>query len=135
MAVGGDIVEITYNHPKLGSGVIYPKAAEDSTYNKGGFQAKDDDNMIDGSGTAIDQLNRVRWSVETTIAWDMNNDLTLEKLIALSADPVPAEWTFSHVNGTVDGGLGKPVGDLKGNGNVATIPLKIAGGGVLKKIV
>jgi len=119
----------------LGSGVIYPKSAEDTTYNKGGFRAQDDDNMIAGNGDAIDQLNRVRWSVEMTIAWDMNTDLTLEKLIALAGDPVPAEWTVSHVNGTVDGGLGKPVGDLKGNGNNATIPLKLAGGGILKKIV
>src|SRR5688572_7600879 len=135
MAVGGDIIEITYNHPTLGSGVIFPKAAEDSTFDLGGFRSNDDANMIDGSGAAIDQMNRVRWSLEATVAWDMNTDLTLEKLVALASSPVPASWTISHVNGSVYGGKGKPVGDLQGNGNAATFTLKISGGETLKKIV
>lgn len=135
MAVGGDLIEITYNHPTLGSGVIFPKASEDSTFDLGGFRANDDANMIDGGGNMIDQLNRVRWSMESTIAWDMNSRTELEKLTALSASPVQADWTFSHINGTVYGGKGKPVGDMQGNGNAATFSLKISGGGVLKKIV
>lgn len=135
MPVGGDIIEITYNHPTLGSGTLFPKAAEDSTFDLGGFRSNDDANMVDGAGNAIDQMNRVRWSVESTIAWDMNTALTLEKLVALSSSPVPASWTFSHVNGSVYGGKGKPVGDLQGNGNAATFTLKLSGGGVLKKIV
>ena len=30
-AVGGDIIEAAFNHPTLGSGVIFPKANEDGT--------------------------------------------------------------------------------------------------------
>lgn len=135
MAVGGDITEITWNHPTLGSGVMYPKAGEDSTFDLGGFRANDDANSIDGGGNMIDQLNRVRWSLESTIAWDMNTDLTLEKIVALAGSPEQADWTISHVNGSVYGGKGKPVGDLQGAGNAATFALKISGGGKLKKIV
>lgn len=134
-AIGGDLLEITFNHPTLGTGIIYPKSNEDSTFDTGGFRSADDANMIDGSGEMIDQLNRVRWSLESTVAWDMNTREDLEKVVAMSGSPVPAEWTFSHVNGTVYGGTGKPVGDLQGNGNAATFSLKISGGGILKKIV
>jgi hypothetical protein len=134
MAVGGDILEITYNHPTLGTGVIYPKASEDSTFDTGGFRANDDANMIDGAGNMIDQLNRVRWSVETTVAWDMNLRKDLETLSAQSSSPLLGDWTFTHVNGVVYGGKGKPVGDMQGNGNAATFSLKISGGGALKQI-
>jgi hypothetical protein len=135
MPVGGDILEITYNHPTLGSGVIYPKSAEDSTFDLGGFRSADDANMIDGGGRMIDQMNRVRWSLESTVAWDMNSSLELEKVVALAKSPVLADWTISHINGSVYSGKGKPVGDLQGNGNAATFTLKIAGSGEIKKIV
>lgn len=134
-AIGGDILEITYNHPTLGSGVIYPKSAEDSTIDLGGFRSADDANMIDGSGAMIDQMNRVRWMVETTVAWDNNVALELEKVVALSESPVQADWTITHISGTVWGGKGKPVGDLKGAGNGGTFSFKLSGGNKLKKIV
>jgi hypothetical protein len=135
MPSGGDITEIQYNHPTLGSGLLLPKSAEDSTFDLGGFRSADDANMIDGGGRMIDQMNRVRWSLETTIAWDMNSSLELEKVVALAKSPVLADWTISHINGSVYSGKGKPVGDLQGNGNAATFTLKIAGSGEIKKIV
>lgn len=131
---GGDIVEITFNHPTLGSGTIFPKAAEDNTFDTGGLRSSDDDNMIDGGGNMIDQMHRKRWSLETTVAWDMNSRQDLEKLVALASSPVLASWTITHINGDIYGGIGKPIGDLKGNGNTATFPLKLAGGGILKQI-
>lgn len=133
-AVGGDITEITYNHPTLGTGTIFPKSGEDSTYDLGGLRGNDDANMVDGSGGSIRQLNRVRWSFEVTVAWDMNSRAELEKLTALAGDPVEAEWTITNINGTVYGGTGAPVGDMQGNGNAATFTLKVSGGGALKKI-
>jgi hypothetical protein len=45
----------------------------------------------------------------------------------LSASPILADWTFTHINGTIWGGKGKPVGDLNGNTNTAQMSLKIAG--------
>jgi hypothetical protein len=72
MATGGDIIEITFNHPSIGSGTLFPKAGEDSTYNTGGFRSADDDNMIDGAGNMIDKINRTRWSFEALLSWDAN---------------------------------------------------------------
>jgi hypothetical protein len=134
MAVGGDITEITYNHPTLGAGIVFPKSGEDTTWNLGGFRSNDDNQMVDGSGAMIDQMNRSRWFVESTVSWAMNDRQELEKLVALAESPVPADWTFSHVNGTVYGAKGKPVGDMDSNANQATFTLKVAGGGKLKKI-
>lgn len=135
MAVAGDIIEITFNHPTLGSGTIYPKSTEDSTYNNGGFRSEDDMAKIAGDGTAIDTINRVRWSFEVPASWDMNVANELDTLAELSGSPVPAEWTFTNVNGTVWGGKGKPVGETPGNGNTGLITLKVSGGGRLTKIV
>lgn len=134
-AVGGDIIEAAFNHPTIGSGVIFPKAGEDSTFDLGGFRSDDSDDMIDGSGQMIDKINRKRWSAEMTVAWDNNDRQELEKVTLLAASPVPATWTISHISGAVYKGTGKPVGDLKGNGNNATFPLKLAGGFNLKKIL
>lgn len=132
---GGDVKEITWNHPTLGSGIFSPKSGEDSTFDPGGYSSDDDDNGIDGSGEMIDKMNLRRWSAEVVAAWDMNNREDLTKAKALAASPVMASYTITHVNGTVWAGRGKPVGDLKGNGNNATFPLKLAGSGILKKIV
>ena len=134
-AIGGDIKEITYNHPTIGSGVIYPKSAEDSTIDFGGLRSNDEANMIDGSGRMIDQMNRVRWSFETKVAWDNNVALELDVLCRLAASPVQTDFTFEHISGTVWGATGKPVGDLQGEGNNAVFGLKLSGGGEMKKIV
>lgn len=135
MATAGDITEITWNHPTLGSGSIFPKSNEESTFDEGGFRSAEEANMVAGNGEMIDQINRVRWSFDGKIAWDMNNREDVLKMRNLSASPVLASWTISHINGTVWGGLGKPVGDIQGNGNDATFALKLQGSGVLKKIV
>ncbi len=135
MPVGGDITEISYNHPTIGSGVLYPKAAEDSTFDLGGFRGNDDANMVDGGGRNIRQLNQVRWSFEGTVSWDMNIDNELQKVTDMSKDPQEADWTFTHINGTVWGGKGAPVGDVQGNGNGSTFTLKASGGKALKKII
>jgi hypothetical protein len=135
MAIGGDILELTFNHPTIGSGVVFAKAGEDNTFDAGGLRTGDDANMIDGGGNMIQQMNRVRWSFEATTSWDMNTREDLEKCVAMSSSPVQADWTISHVNGVVWGGKGKPVGDLQGNTNQATFTLKLSGGGILEKIV
>lgn len=135
MAVGGDILEMTYNHPELGSGRFNPKSNEDSTFDPGGYRSNDEANGIAGNGDMIDQMNRVRWSAEATVVWDMNGLNELDIARQLASSPVPAEYTVSLINGTVWKGNGKPVGDLQGNGNTSTFPLKLSGGGLMKKIV
>jgi hypothetical protein len=134
MAVGGDIVEVTWNHPTLGSGVIVPKANEDNSYEPGGIQTEDDADAVDGSGNPIWKLNRKLGYFQLVATNNQNTGQELEKMRALQADPVPTEWTFSIINGTVYGGTGKPVGELVGNINQATFPLKV-NSSQFKKIV
>lgn len=127
MAVGGDINEVTYNHPTLGSGSFFPKSGEDGTYDTGGLRTTDDANMIDGGGNPIWQKNRKLGFFECLCSNDMNTNEDLERAAALAADPIPAEWTFQVVNDAVYKCTGMPVGDIQGNINQATFTLRVAG--------
>lgn len=133
-AVGGDIVQVTYQHPTVGTGSIFPKAGESSTLMLGGFQSDDSEDGIDGSGQMIDKMTRKRSGFEIVAAWDNNERQELEKVVLLAQSPVPATWNVTCVSGAVYKGTGKPVGDLKGAMDAATFPLKVAGGGTFKKI-
>jgi hypothetical protein len=128
MASGGDIKEITWNHPVLGSGVIQTKADEENKYFTGGITTASDASMITGNGNPIWQKTRKRGYFEAVAVNDMNVGNELEKMIALSAHDVPASWTFEVNNGVVYGGSGKPVGDLEGNIGKATFTLRVEGG-------
>jgi hypothetical protein len=132
--VGGDIIEITYNHPVLGTGTFFPKAGEDNTYDIGGPRSDDDANMITGAGEMIDSMKRVRPFFEAVVANDQNSRNDLDVARQLAGSPIPADWTISIINGTVWGLQGKPVGDLQGNISAATFTLKVAGSNVMKKI-
>lgn len=134
MAKGGDIIEITYTHPELGNGQFYPKSAEDSTFDLGGFRSEDDANGIAGNGNMIDKMNRVRWMFEVTVEWNTDTD-DLERAEQLASSPNAAQWTMTSINGSVYQGVGKIVGDVAGKGNASTFPLKVSGGGALTKIV
>lgn len=134
MIKGGDILEANFKHPTLGNGTLEIKSGEDSNFDLGGFRANDDANMITGSGTLINQVNRVRWFVELVVAWDMVSNDTLKILSELSGANEPADWTFTHINGKVYGGNGVVVGDVQGNGNTAQTNLKVSGGGILEPI-
>lgn len=127
MAAGGDITEVTYNHPTFGQGVIYPKAGEDSTYNTGGFESADNDDGIDGGGTPIDTLNRTRAFFKVVAVNDMDVK-TFETVKNLAGSPVPTTWTFTNANGHVYKITGKPVGALEANSNTSVFDLKVAGG-------
>ena len=128
MATGGDIIEITYNHPTLGSGVFLPKSGEDNSYFPGGVTTGSDANMITASGDPIWQLNRSRGYFVATVANEQNSKQDLEKIIELSASPVAADWTFTVINGVVYGGKGKPVDVPEGNINQSTFSLRVEGG-------
>lgn len=133
MAVGGDIREVTFNHPTIGSGVLLPKANEASTYDLGGLRSDDDDNGVDGGGNIITKMNRNRWSFEVAVSNDMRTKNELEKITAMAGDPDDATWTVTHVNGTVYVGVGRPVGQIKFNGNDSIFTLKCAGGQAMAK--
>lgn len=127
-AVGGDILEVTYNHPVLGTGTFFPKSSESSTFDLGGFRSKDEANSIDGSGASIDVMNQVRGFFECVCSNDMNTNQEVEKAAALAESPLPATWVFSCINGVSYSGSGKPVGDVIGDVDKATFKLKVAGG-------
>ncbi len=132
--IGGDIVEITYNHPTLGSGTFSPKSGEDSTYDLGGFRTSDDSAMLSSDGQNIKQINRRRWMFQVLCTWDMNDQTDLENAVSLAGDPIDADWTFTNINGTTYAGKGSVVGEPQGNGNNSTFPLNVSGGGDLVKI-
>lgn len=133
--VAGDLDEIRFTHDVLGSGVFYPKANEDNTFDLGGFRNEDDSNLVDGGGRMIQKKNRNLWSFEGTCTWDMNNVNEASVLNDIAASPILANWTVQHSNKTVWAGTGQVVGDIKTNGNAGTFTLKISGAGKMKKVV
>lgn len=132
--VGGDIVEITCNHPTLGEFRFQAKSNESFTLDPGGLRSNDDANLITGAGDMIDQVNRVRWSLEGPVAVDVASGNELESLPELAAAPDLGTWTITHVSGTIWTGRGKVVGDLNTDTNNAQMTLKVAGSGSLQKI-
>jgi hypothetical protein len=133
--IGGDFIEVTFNHPTLGSGTFYPKSGEAGTIDLGGFRSDDEQEGVAGNGQMIDTMKRKRWMFEVVCAWDMNDDQSTSKLGALAESPVPADWTMTNISGAVFGAKGKPVGDISGDGGASTFTLKISGGGKMRKIV
>ncbi len=131
--IGGDIIEITYNHPTLGSGVLYPKAGEDATIDLGGLMKNDDAQSITASGEVIHQMNRKRWKVEAPPISNSQDRNELLQLQALQDSPVDADWTFAHISGAIYSGKGSVVGDLTATTNDPVITLMVAGGGRLAK--
>ncbi len=131
---GGDIIEITYQHPTAGSGTIFCKAGEDGTVDPGGYRSNDDANMITGDGQIIDQINRVRWSFEAPpVAWDMTDRDEITKITEMAASPQLGDWTITSISGAIWAGKGKPVGDVQGATNTSQVTLKLAGSGKLIK--
>lgn len=132
--IAGDLLEATCKHPDLGTSTFLCKAAEDGTFELGGFRTSDDANNTDGGGRNIKVMNRRRWEVGLTITNDMNTNNDIQKLSDLADNPKDGEWTISHKNFSVWRGTGSPVGDIEANTNAGTIEFSLMGGGKLKKI-
>lgn len=132
--LGGDITEVTWNHPTLGSGQFFPKANEGNTMDLGSFRNNDDDSQIDGSGELILQKNRKRGFFEILCADDMRTREDSLKAVELSDSEELAEWTITHISGAVFKGTGAIVGDVQTDLNAATFSMKIASA-KFKKIV
>ena len=125
-ATGGDIDEVTVNHPTLGSKTFFPKANEGNTYDLGGIRTSDDADSVAGGGQGIWVKNRKLGFFEVVVANDMNINKELEFASQLAADPLEGKWTFSMLNGAVYTGTGMVVGDLNANTNDATFTLKVS---------
>lgn len=127
MAYGGDIKEITFNNSEVGSGIFKPKAGEGNTYDPGGLRNVDDANAITSDGTPIRTKNMKRGFFQVLIANDMNVNKDIEKLAELAASTAPTTWTFTVINGITYRGVGEIVGDIVGDVDKATVPLKVDG--------
>ena len=134
MAVHGDILEITYNHPTIGSGVLFPKANESTTLDLGGFRNNDDASQVTTSGQLMVQKNRVAGSFEVTVENDNNLRNDLKQMVDVAGAIEEAEWTIQHISGAVYRGSGVPVGDMQVDLNTGTFTLKVAAGLGFEKI-
>lgn len=131
--VGGDVEQITCNHPDLGDFRFEAKSNESFEIDRGGTRTADDANAVTSSGNSIWQMNKVRWSVEGPIVIDFDAE-TDDQIKKLSAHTTPGTWTIQMITGVVWKGNGKPVGDIKPDTNTAQMTLKLSGGGELEKI-
>ena len=134
MAIGGDVLRISFKHPRLGSGKLSIKSGETSQFDPGGFRTNDDEKGVTADGEAIYEMTNSRWRWEGTVRNDMNNAKDLELLADMAADPEEAQFTITHINGAIYGGYGKPVGNVRADGKAATIPLVLSGGGQLTQV-
>ena len=134
MAVHGDIREITFNHPEIGSGILSPKAGEDNTFDIGGFRNNDDESQITTAGDLMLSKSRVRGFFEVVVEDDAKTREDLEKMVDLSDSSQLAEWTVTLTDGTVYAGKGTPVGDLQKSLLTGVFTLKVAANGKWQKI-
>lgn len=132
MAVHGQILEITYNHPDLGTGRFFPKSGEGNTYDLGGIRTEDSADSVTTVGDPIWVKNRVMGFFEVVIEINqvLGDDDTLNQL---AESPVQATWTFSIINGTIYQGTGFPVGDLQPDVMAGTMTLKVGAGNFTKQ--
>lgn len=126
MATHGDIRELTYNHPTIGSGIFHPKSGEGNTMDPGGIRSNDDAQQVTTTGQLIDQMSFVRGHMEVIVENDTDIRLDADKARELAADPALATWTVTFMNGAVYVGAGKPVGDIQPDILAGTFTLKIA---------
>lgn len=131
---GGDLVEITCNHPTLGDFTFSTKSNESYTMDPGGFRSNDDANGVTGSGKMINQLNRVRWSFEGPLVADLVTAEEVLNIPALAGNPDLSTWTFTHISGAIYRGTGTVVGDIQFDTNTSMLTIKISGGGTLEQL-
>lgn len=133
VVINGDIVEIAWSNPDLGSGFFFPIANTDSTLNLGGFRGNDQA-VLDGAGRLMNQKNRMPWSASMETANDPLNTKELEAASALAASTAETVYTITHVSGVRYKGAGTILGNLEGNFNKGSFQLTLTGGGVLVQI-
>lgn len=129
-AIGGDIVEIGFSNDDAGSGTLYLKSDETSTFDTGGHT---NEVTVDGAGNTVIKKVRKPWMFEGTVSWDMNTREDMEAVQKLADSLTETTFDITHINGTVWGGKGTVDGDIQGDGNEGSIPITLKGGGKLAK--
>lgn len=132
--IAGFIQEITFNHPTVGSGVLFTIQDSDATIDTGGIRSADEMGGVDTGSRMIDQKSLNRWMVSCEISNSLTATQEAEKLAAIAASTEEAEFTFSHISGIVYRGKGQIVGDIAPNLTSAKMAVKFSGGGTLARI-
>ena len=130
--VAGDTIEITIQHPTLGSFQFLPKAGESGTLNPGGLMTEDDNKSITSSGIIIKKMTRTAWEYEITCASNGGEAVLAAKKI--SGDVNDSVIKISMLSGVIFSGRGSIVGDVNENTQDGTFTLKVQGSGSLSKI-
>lgn len=137
MPSGGDLREITWNNPDVGSGRFFTKAGETHSLDLGMMKTDDSADNIDTGGNFINIKTVKPWSYEAVIALDQNNPnrMELETAQALSNSFNPTDFTFSMFDGSVYVMSGSVVGDIVADRSKSTMPFKVMGGGFAQQVV
>lgn len=121
----GDTLRIDFDHDTEGTFGFECKAAEDVEIDHGGVKVADESDSVGANGTPIFKLNRSMATVSLSLLYDMRDSgNVLLKMRAINASAKMARITISHISGAYFGGLGMPVGDLKGNLNTGIAQIK-----------
>lgn len=136
MPSGGDMIQISWNDPNLGSGTFYGKSGEDTTVNTGGAMTDDSDTNIDTAGNFINTMRLIPWKISSTISWDMINPQRreIEMLKKLTGTVNSQDFVFTNINGVNYTGNGKVVGAVEGSAKDCTMTITFMGGGTLAQI-
>lgn len=131
MAVYGDLLQVSCEHPELGSRVFKIKSAEDYPIQKGGFKHADDENNTTTDGERIYIVTRYSWMATVTVVPQSGDIDYLQDMVNTV---IEGNWTYTHKNGEVRVGRGLPAGDLEKNFQSGTLPLTVKGSGTLESI-
>lgn len=127
----GDTLELTVQHPTVGSLALAVKAEEDVNVDKGGYSST---TVMNGNGTGHQQKTAKPWRITGLMLESEPGDGVLEFVQAVQDAPEAAVFTWQHINGTIYKGSGNFEGDLQMNANTGYIPCEISGPGRLKEL-
>jgi hypothetical protein len=124
---GGDLKEVRFNNPDVGSGKFSSKSGETHTLMLDYYRTDDDDTNIDSSGNLLNLKSLKPGAYEFTIVNDERNPnrQELETLVALSGSFTDTTWSFTSVNGIAYTATGNVVGDISLDRSKATISGKV----------
>lgn len=130
---GGDITDVTFNHPTLGSFQFATKSGESYNLDPGGIRSEDDSAGISGNGVMIDKKTRVRWSFDGPLMADFESNLEVDNFPKIAESAEQGTLTVTLITGVTWRGLGTLVGDIAFDTSTAQASIKFSGGGKMVK--
>lgn len=126
--IGGDLLQITVQHPTAGSKIIYGVAGESTTIKLGGIE-NEDNGAVDGGQNLIISKRNVAGYIQGPFANDNRAaQAEFEFMQVVAASPVEAVFTFAYIDGEIYSGSGTPVGEITLDAKAATFQMKVTSG-------